>query len=773
MRILTRYILREILSHAFIGGVLFTFVLFMPNLGKLLEIAVRNSSSISTVIYVFLLTLPNILVVVIPMSVLVGTLLGLSRLAADSEVTAMRASGIGVWKLVGIVSLFAVTGWGIGLANSLYLAPWSSRAMIHMEQSLANSQASYEVQPRVFYENFKNYVLYVENVKAGRGAARWGQVFIANLSNPTAPTITTAESATVINGPNHTILMRLHNGAEHQMPANHPGSYNLSTFTNTDIPLRIGSHHNVHFHRTDKRILAMTNHELMARAHKKNGRRYWIEFLQRLAYPSACLVLMLIGIPLGMASRRGGKSGGFVLTIALVFIYYFLSSTGTTLAKQHKIPPIPGVWAANVIFAVCGLFLLHQMSTGGGAISAISTAGAWFRSFKPFSKKHESHASRTGEARRTIRGHFPLILDEYVLREFLKIFFIVLVTFVLLMLFFTFFELIGSIIRNHASMTMVGDYLLNLAPSMIYQITPLAVLIAVLVVFGVMNRNSEITAMKATGISLYRIALPIFVIASLLAIGLFAFNEYYVPRANRRQQALRNVIQGKPAQTYARPGETWIFGKRGPNQPRTIFYYRYFDPGKNTFLNLSVFEFDPHSFRLIKRTYAQTASWDQKDHRWILQDGWTRTFHGDATTSENNFEVTTLPEMAETPHYFKKDILPSSEMSFNQLRHYIAGLAQSGFDTVRLRVQLNRKLADPLITLVMAILAVPFALSMGRRGSLTGIGVAIGVAIAYWIISGTFQAMGDVNMLPAVLAAWSPDILFGLAGGYLLLRTST
>ncbi|MGC8549043.1 MAG: LPS export ABC transporter permease LptG [Acidobacteriaceae bacterium] len=772
MRILTRYILREILAHALIGGLLFSFVLFMPNLGQLLELAIRNSSSLDMVAGMVFLMLPNILVVVIPMSILVGVLLGLSRLAADSEITAMRASGIGVWKFVGIVSLIAVAAWTIGLANSLFVAPWSSRTMIRMEDSLANAQASYEVQPRVFYEDFKNYVLYVENVKAERGAAHWDQVFIADLSNPNAPTLTTAQSATVVSSRHQGILMRLHDGTEHQMSAKNPANYDLSTFNNMDVPLHIGSQQDIHFHRTDKPILAMTNHELLQDARGKNGNRYWIEFLQRLAYPTACLVLMLIGIPLGMASRRGGKSGGFVLTIALVFIYYFLSSTGTTLARQGKIPPLPGVWAANVIFAICGIFLLRQMATGGAALNAVASVGTWFR-IRRYPKSQEDHAAETGEARRTIRGHFPLILDEYVLREFIKLFLLVLISFVLLMLFFTFFELIGDIIRHHAPLTLVGEYLLNLAPSMIYMITPLAVLIAVLVVFGLMNRTSEITAMKATGISLYRIVLPVFVIASMLAIGLFLFNQYYVPQANRRQQALRNIIQGKPAQTYSRPGETWIFGKRAPNEPRTIFYYQYFDPDTNTFLNLSVFEFDPSSFQIIKRTYAQTASWDQKDSRWILQDGWTRSFHGDETNSYQTFEVTTLPEMIETPGYFEKDIRPSSEMSFTQLHRYIADLSQSGFDTVRLRVQLNRKLADPLITLVMAILAVPFALSMGRRGSLAGIGVAIGVAIAYWVISGMFQAMGDVNMLPAVLAAWSPDILFGLAGGYLLLRTAT
>ncbi len=112
-------------------------------------------------------------------------------------------------------------------------------------------------------------------------------------------------------------------------------------------------------------------------------------------------------------------------------------------------------------------------------------------------------------------------------------------------------------------------------------------------------------------------------------------------------------------------------------------------------------------------------------------------------------------------------------MSFTELNTYIRDLKRSGFDTMRLRVQLNRKLAYPLITFVMAIFAVPFALSMGKRGSLAGIAVAIGLAVAYTVLSNVFEAMGNVNALPPLLAAWSPDLLFALGGGYLLLRTPT
>ena len=771
MRILTRYILREVLSHALIGGAIFTFVLFIRYLPGLLDMVVRNSASLGSVLAIVLFLLPDIFTVTIPMAVLVGILLGLSRLAADSEVTAMRASGIGVWSFVRIVGLVAFAAWGISLANSLYFAPKATSAMLHLETSLANAQASYEVQPRVFYEDFRNYVLYVEDVRAAAGAANWHEIFLADVSDPDAPKITTADRATVVNGPKQTITMRLRDGAEHETVAGQPNDYTVSTFGQTDLPLETGTQEDVHLGHSDTPILAMSNRQVLARTHGKNGRLYEIEFQKRLAYPAACLVLMLVGVPLGISSRRGGKSAGFVLTIGLVFVYYFLSSTGTALARQHKIPAFAGVWEANFLFAICGIILLRQMSTGGAALSTLSSIGNWFRL-----KAGESTGSTTirlPARRRVMRGRFPLILDEYVLREFVLTFVMVLVTFVMLMLVFTFFELLSDIIRNKTPLVTVGAYLINLTPSMIYLITPLSVLIGVLVVFGVLTRSSELTAMKATGISLYRITVPVLAIAAILSVSLFMFDELYLPQANRRQEALRNVIKGKPAETFEHPGRKWMFGQQQPGQPSRIFYYEYFDPDIDTFGNITIFEFEPGSFNLEKRIFASTAHWEPNLNNWVFEDGWERTFHGDEVASYRPFAVSTFPEIHEQPTYFKKEVRQSSEMSFSELARYIHDLRQSGLNTVPLRVQLNHKLAYPLITLVMGILAIPFALSMGKRGSLSGIAVAIGVAIAYFVVSGFFEAMGNVSWLPAFLAAWSPDFLFGLAGAYLLLRTPT
>jgi LPS export ABC transporter permease LptG len=552
-----------------------------------------------------------------------------------------------------------------------------------------------------------------------------------------------------------------------------------------DLPFIAGQQTEGHIGRLDTAIYALPMRDLLARTHGPDAKRFQIELHKRFAYPAACLVLMLVAVPLGVTSRRGGKSSAWVFTILLVVLYYSLSLIGIALGRQNWIPTFLAVWSANILFTLFGSFLLWQMASGGAVLATLASWTA--RAPKPELAAPAKAIGFTlgssldglkfryrGRARRKVaRGVFPRILDAYVLLEFLNMFSLILVAFVLLMLVFTVFDLLGDILRNRIPLSVVGAYLVNLTPLMIYRLAPLAVLIAVLVTFGVLNRNSEIIAMKATGISLYRLIVPVISVAAILSISLFLFDEYYLPQANRRQDALRNEIKGRPPQTVTHPEQNWIFGQPHPGEPGRIFYYKFFDPDRDEFANISVFEFDPTTFALTRRIFATTAIWDNAANTWRFQNGWQNDIEGDHTNGFVRFTQTSFKEIHEEPAYFNKESLQAQQMNFGQLDRYIGDLRQSGFDTMKLRVALWQKLAYPLIAVAMAILAIPFALSMGRRGSLTGIAVAIGVALTYYVVDGLFGALGSVNYLPAAMAAWSSDILFGLVGGYLLLRTPT
>jgi LPS export ABC transporter permease LptF/LPS export ABC transporter permease LptG len=830
VRIFTRYILKEVLWHGLIGASVFTFVIFMRLVTRILELVVRNSAPVPSVAQLFFLTLPTAFKFTIPTGVLVGILIALSRMAADSEVTAMRAAGVSVRTFLKIIAVFGITAWLLALVNTTVIEPRSAAALASLERNLVSAQVSFEVQPRVFYEDFPNYVLYVEDVSTTSGAAIWHNVFLADLSAD-PPRITIAKQA-VVTSNNNVVRLHLIDGENHESSAQSPGQYNIYTFQQTDMaislppPPKPGT----------VPLAQLSTLELLRLGNVSNkelARVYRIELHRRLALPTACLVLVLIGIPLGLSAKKGGRGAGFVLTIVLVFIYYFLSIIGVAMARNGKVTPWLGVWMANIIFALAGLVLLWRtdklpIEIGLGQVLLERVRG-WTRA------RGQSREGRLGRptGRRffsawlartlvTVLGaaililflagglprlagrvpaavwgeeyfyplvslfalgvvvllaqRFLLILDDYVLKTFASFLVLITSSLVVVSLIFTFFELLGDITRNKVPFLMVGQYLWNTVPSLLYMpVVPLSVLLAVLIAFGLLHKTNEITAMKATGVSIYRTIIPILFIATALAFGLFLLDQSYLPYANKRAETLRNSIKGKPAQTYRRPAK-WIIGQHsspigGKEEDWKIYYYKFYDPDRDQFGSLSFFALDPHTFQITERAYATRARWEENLKKWVFENGWRRSFNGDTVTEFKQFDVATLPPMNEAPNYFNKDVRQSSEMNYDELKNYIRDLQQSGFDVVRLRVQLQKKIAFPLITLVMAMLAVPFALSGGRRGALSGVALALLIAVVYQLTAGLFEQLGNVSQLPPSIAAWMPDVIFGLAGGYMILKT--
>ena len=777
MRILTRYILREVTSHALIGAAIFTFVLFTRDLGRILELVVRASAPLPSVAEIFFYTVPFALTYTIPMSVLVGILIGLSRLAADSEITAMRASGMGVWSFGRVLAIFVAAAWALALLNSLYLAPWSLSSLGRLEDQLKGSQVSYEVQPRVFYEGFPKLVLYVQDVHSAQGGAVWQDVFLADISDPANPTITLAREGILVPEGQDRLHLHLTNGSTHETDPAQADHYQISTFQQTDIPIELVSSENKADEQVPyKAIGTWALRDRAASADPATARLYLIEFHNRFALPTACLVLAMVGIPLGLSSKKSGKSGGFVITIVLVFVYYFISLIGVSLAKQGRVSPAFGAWLANLVFFAAAVFLLWQAERRPFALAAIRLA--WKADKLPANGPAQDRRrrlrdpanafERASTRRRVFSASFPTLLDDCVLRDFFLYLGMIVSAFLVLLLVFTLFELLGDILRNQTPAIVVAEYLLNVSPYLIYTVAPLIMLLAVLITFGLMNRANEITAIKATGTSVYRIVTPVIVAAAVLSAGLFFADQFYLPHTNKRQEALHNQIKGKPPQTYLRPDRRWIFG-----QHNDIYYYQFFDADRDQFANLTIFQLDPASFALTERIHADRAHWADNMGRWIYEQGWQRTLRGAAIAGYRTFDVSTFPELSEAPSYFKKEVKQYSEMNYEELRRYIRDLQQSGFDVVRLRVQLNKKLSYPLITLIMAVLAVPFSLSAAKKGAITGVAVAVGIAVVYTVVSRLFEAMGDISQLPPALAAWSPDLIFALVGAYLILKIPT
>ncbi len=354
------------------------------------------------------------------------------------------------------------------------------------------------------------------------------------------------------------------------------------------------------------------------------------------------------------------------------------------------------------------------------------------------------------------------------LSSFLFYFAVLLLSFVLMAEVYNFFELLSDIVKNKIPLFRVFTYLFFLTPKLIYDMLPVSVLVGVLVTFGIFTKNNEVTALKACGVSLRRLAMPVILMSGVLSVALFAFDHYYIPQANLKQDAMRNEIKNLPPQTYLRPDRKWIKGKGS-----RIFYYRYFEHSSKTMVGVNVYEVAPASFEITRELGAERAHWQPSLHTWVFENGWSRDVKGTAESHVQKFQATTFPEITESPDYFLKEVKQDKQMNYLQLKSYIADLQQSGFDTTKLQVQLQKKFSVPVFALIMAMISIPFGFLVGNRGAMTGIGVSIVVAMTYWGVGMFFEQLGDVNLLPPAAAAWAPDALFFLAGTYLLLRMRT
>ena len=778
MRILDRYIVREIFRHAFLGLIVFTFVFFVPQLVRLMELFVRHTGSGSQILKLFLCIFPAVFTFTIPMAVLIGVLLGLGRMSADSEIIALTALGIGRRRILLPVGVLAVSGLIVSLIMTLWLSPLALRTFRSIEANLITSQISFQVQPRVFDERFPQLILYISDVAAS--GTLWHGVFLADTGAESGSRLTLAERAIVIPDPNHgTLELHLQGGTTHEFYRDRPDRYSVTAFGQSDWPIEV----NNLIPTTQRQI---SNPERSLRSLIADHGHGWlesrVELHRRLAFPFACLVFALVAVPIAAQPRRGGRAAGSLIAVAMIAGYYLLFVTGAGLARQGSVPPALGIWIANLILVAIGLILLPRMEQFRGEGRWLHPTGfvrtrlrflrrkarARTAAFRNLGHPLNGSTRLNGFAQQSVPGgSIPRLMDIYILRRFTVYFALTLAVFVFLFETFTFFELLDDIARHHVAFLIVINYFRYLTPYLVFNLAPLGALVSVLVTLGIMSKNNEIVAIKASGISLHRLVIPLLVAGVVLAGAMLLVNETYLPYANQRQDALRNQIKGRPPQTYTHP-QRWIFGENSK-----IYNYDLFSPLQNLFGGLSVLEIDPATFNVRRRIFATRAHWSASQKIWLLESGWVRDFSGGSITRFDQFNVQAFPELTEPPEYFNREVRQAFQMNWSELNRYIEDLRHAGFDVAGLSVQWHVKIAYPLIAPVSMLLAIPFAFLVGSRGAIGGVSIGIAIGIGYWSIARLMEAMGGVGQLPPFLAGWSPDLIFFFIGLYFFFKIPT
>jgi LPS export ABC transporter permease LptF/LPS export ABC transporter permease LptG len=776
MRLIDRYICRQIFSHTLLGLGIFSFVFFVPQLVRLMDLIVRHPASWSTIGVLFLSTFPGILSFTLPIGVLVGVLIALGRLSADSELIAMSALGMGRNRLMVPVGILAIGATLITFVMTLWLGPLSVRTFRNIEDQLRAGQASNQVTARVFDERFPRTVLYINDIDSA--STHWKGVFLAGTDSKDVSRLTLAEEAIVIPDRKEGKLeLHLRNGSVHEFSPNDPGRYSLSAFGERDLPVEIKG---TEVDRISEPGIPGRSMSVLWRE-RGSQQDANVEIQRRLSFPFACISFALLAMPLGARPRRGGRAAGFLITLLLVSGYYLMFTLGAGLARQGVVPVWVGIWSANFFTAGLGLVLFPRLermpgsSRTGAFFSRIARWNIWkiFRREDPSiapARPATSALPTRGKSlfKKKGRASIPQLLDMYLLRSFFYYFILLTVGFIVLFEVFTFFELLDDIAHHRTGLLEVVYYFFYLASYLFYQLAPLAALVAVLITLGLMTKNNELVALKAGGISLYRISLPLLLAGIFLAAGLVVLDDTYLPFANQRQDALRNQIKGRPAQTYYQPNRQWIFGENAK-----VYNYALFDPDRELFGGLNVFELDPATFEIRRRIYAARAHWDEQQKTWILESGWVREFNHGQVTHYEPFLANALKELDEPPSYFNREVRQSYQMTWWELKRYIGDLSQAGFDVARLSVQLQKKISFPLIAPIIILLAIPFSILVGTRGAVGGLALGVAIAIVYWAASALTEAMGAVGQLPPIMAGWAPDTIFAFLGLYFFLKMPT
>jgi LPS export ABC transporter permease LptG/LPS export ABC transporter permease LptF len=756
MRIIDRYIVRQVLMPFCIGLVVFTFVFIIRTLMDYVEPLVAKGISALILVRVILLLIPQALALSIPMSLLLGLLVAFGKLSANREFVALQACGISLRRLLLPVGFVSLAGWAATSYVMLVGVPESNQAFRELTFGVMADRAEGEVKPRVFFDDFPNLVLYVRDVPAGGGG--WNGVFMADFRPGQPRSVYIARRGGVIVDRQHeTVQLVLEDVFQHT-PDN-----DVSDLSHTArLELRVDPESLFPKGGPLKTEHEMTIAELRDKIafHESKGistHNQRLAIYQKFSIPVACIVFGVIGLALGATNRRDSALGSFGLGIAVVFAYYVPLFLFPQMMKGGWVTPWLAAWLPNILL---GAFALVLFVWRDRVADQPLRLPLWLR--------RRQNAERRPAM---MMGATPLrLLDHYIASTFVRV--LLLTLFASLAVFYisTFIDLSDKMFKGTAPWYAIFEYLLYFTPQIAYYTLPLSVLIATLVTVGLLTASSELIVMKACGVSLYRATLPMLLCSAVVGGLLFALDATILGAANREAETLRNEMRGVGALNAL--NQPWMLGDDG-----AIYNIRAFDRRRREFSEVNIWKVDKTMSRLIEQTFAERASYiggqqGFSPSTWQLQNGWTRAFDAAGRTSGYR-RFASEPRQLEKAAYFAQEPPDARFMSFGELRRDTARLSASGLDVLDQQVALARKVAFPFVTIIMTLIAIPFAVTIGRSGTMAGIGVGVALALGYWGAISISVAFGAGGALSPVLSAWAPNLLFGAGAVYLLLTVRT
>ena len=780
MPVLDRYIVRELISPFCFGGALFTFFLVIDRIYHLTELVITKGVPFHLVIQLLVFMLPSFLSHTLPMALLVAVLLAGGRLAGDMEIIAFRAAGISTLRLFRPVLAAALVVMAVTAVLTLVVNPMANQAFQRQLFRILQARVTSGLAERVFNPTFGDVIVYVEDVSASQVALR-GLLVSDERDAKISRIITAREGRLLTDEENRRITLRLINGAVSEadvLPAAPGGGspavggaasasrYRLTGFSiydmslSVDSPLRTAA-------RAEKPEKDLSLPALGARIAELEGEPtgrvpFLVEWHKRLAFPLAAIVFALVAFPLAVRSHRGGRSIALVASLVILVGYYLVLTSLEGSALRLRLPAWLAIWTPNILFTAFGTTLLlattHEwrvpaMRPVWRGLAAVGRA-------LPRRGRDPSVRLATGGRDST---H---ILDRYLIREYLVFMGIGLGVAAVLFIVIDLLQTLDRYIRIKPPLIYVVQHFVYRMPAAVHDGLPVVMLVATIFLFLALSRYHELTAMKAAGMSLYRVAAPVLVLGAGVAVLSGLFQELVLPRLNEMGDEVDRVkIRGQLPRHLQSRERLWL-----RTADSRFYRVELLNPGSSDMYGVTVLEVDHETFRLQSRLDARRAHWTPGG--WELIDGAFREFGPGGEVQTIPFVMTAI-DLREEMDDFTKIHKPIAAMSYFELRDYVARLEATGYQVKKYTVELYSKLSFPWVNLIMVLVAIPFSLQSPRGGRLFGVALAIAIMAGYLVIHYVAVAFARADLLPPLLAAWTANIIFLGLGTSLFLRART
>jgi len=765
LQTLDRYVIKELAPPFALAVALFTFFLLIDRVFQLAELIVSKGVPFPLVIQLLLMLLPSFLSLTLPMALLVAVLLVGGRMAGDLEVVALKAAGGSPLRLFRPFLYFALAVSLLTALLSLWVAPWANNAVTRHVFRMLQARVAAGITERVFNTTFGRITIYVEEVSISQVGLRG--VLVSDERDPKVWRVITArEGRLLANEEERRATLRLIDGTIGESDVGDPTRYRHAAFglydmtLPTDAPLIAP--------RDEKPEKAMNlghllEHARFLRSQGQNFAPFLVEFHKRVAVPVAGLVFVLIGFSLGIRSHRGGRAVALGGSLAILLAYYFLVTSLEGSALNRRIPAWLAMWTPNVVGGLLGILLLRATVSG---VPASWLTVLWrLRALRPRVVSDEAGTRDGRLGRRWGRRESTHILDRYLIGEFFAYMAYGLAAGSALLIVVDLLQNLDRFIRIKPPLPYILEHVLYRLPANLHQGLPVIVLVATVFLFLTLTRQHELTALKAAGVSLYRVSLPILLVAAGISLGVVVFQETLLPSLNMKGEEVDRIkIRGDLPRHLQTRTKIWF---RSSNT--RFFHMDLLSPASDELYGVTILDID-QNYHLVERLDAKRVQWTNEG--WRFEDGIFREFNANREERAIPFSAATV-ELSEAMEDFTQLQRPPDTMSFLELREYLAKLQESGHRIGKYFAQLYGKIAFPLVHVIMALVAIPFALQSPRGGRMIGIGIAVLIALGYWVVHSVAIALAKVDLLPPLVAAWTANIIFGGLGVSFFLRART